>query len=608
MYKMDNVIYCDREIQIGEFKFTDRGENSRKIMREIEKEPKEYWMTSANALKTIDDIVDIRKMAYASDRERSAVLLTYFGIVATAKTAGYSPMVACVYNPNVAINFDKCHIYGFDGPKVSVTVRFEKIALGMISLTHGNNSEFFMLEFLRSMQPPENANRTLPAPVIEPPPLPAPIPKPKEPNPALANLPWNVETAGSWWMNQDFTDLETVPHVISYLASPKYTETDIQISRIGKRLKMITLGDITGELLQHIHAAPPIEESRKCVTGQTPNVTGAPAGAPWSGVIHQGVSSFDIVPECEDGSREIVIMLAGQFNGLESTSSNYMPLSKYPNDRSQGPQASISCMVLAQYRDKSLIPDQQDLLLDLQDQILEESEFCDYFYKNGYLELFRMDDLSKERFYCKLHDQYENMKILVAETYPNLRPNPLLGVRGSAGAGARESASVSAGANARTSVSARASASVSASASASAAANLPVSETDMPYRMSVTQVVCAAPSFQDADDSYVLDSMDRAICKLLLIKQYFAVAKIAVIKSLSMKRKVVCHFTLLGMGAFGNPPEIVVDALTGAIAMCERHNVDVVVHAWGYNDHHALVEHMHAGTFHNMDAKGHARN
>ena len=94
------------------------------------------------------------------------------------------------------------------------------------------------------------------------------------------------------------------------------------------------------------------------------------------------------------------------------------------------------------------------------------------------------------------------------------------------------------------------------------------------------QVFAAAPSFQGymrpADGS-----VEAAICRALVVPQYEAIAKLAVMRSIATGQTVPLHLTLVGQGAFNNPPSIMSDALHAVANIVRGHaNVRVFVHGF----------------------------
>lgn len=99
----------------------------------------------------------------------------------------------------------------------------------------------------------------------------------------------------------------------------------------------------------------------------------------------------------------------------------------------------------------------------------------------------------------------------------------------------------------------------------------------------VTQIFCAAPSFQNAkapDET----SIQALICNTLMSAQYEAAARVAVHKSLVTKAEVPLHLTLVGQGAFNNNKSAIMNGISKVISIIGSHNVKVYIHVYGQND------------------------
>jgi len=99
---------------------------------------------------------------------------------------------------------------------------------------------------------------------------------------------------------------------------------------------------------------------------------------------------------------------------------------------------------------------------------------------------------------------------------------------------------------------------------------------------SLMQVFTAAPSYQDAARCPVDGSFGEKICALLVVEQYRAVARIAAMRSVRIKARVPLHLTLVGQGAFNNPPSVMKAAFEAVYSTVRDYEVDVFIH--GYND------------------------
>ena len=99
------------------------------------------------------------------------------------------------------------------------------------------------------------------------------------------------------------------------------------------------------------------------------------------------------------------------------------------------------------------------------------------------------------------------------------------------------------------------------------------------------QVFTAAPPIDAMGNAGSL-LCEAEIARLLLLQQYRAVAQLAVIRSrlCGPLVRIPLHLTLLGLGAFQNPPEVLQEALQEVCRLLEREKVDLYVHAFDYDD------------------------
>lgn len=94
------------------------------------------------------------------------------------------------------------------------------------------------------------------------------------------------------------------------------------------------------------------------------------------------------------------------------------------------------------------------------------------------------------------------------------------------------------------------------------------------------QVFSAAPSFQAASMPDIKD-IDGQICSMLVSAQYEAIAKLAVIRAQVTGKPVPVHFTLVGQGAFANPPQVMAHAFKAVADVVKGHDIQVYIHAFG---------------------------
>lgn len=96
------------------------------------------------------------------------------------------------------------------------------------------------------------------------------------------------------------------------------------------------------------------------------------------------------------------------------------------------------------------------------------------------------------------------------------------------------------------------------------------------------QVFTAAPSYQGESGPPSPNSPGHGLCTLLVEAQYRAIAQIAALRSVEIGKNVPLHLTLVGQGAFKNPPGVMRDAFQ---AVYETVNgFDVTVYFHGFND------------------------
>ncbi len=102
------------------------------------------------------------------------------------------------------------------------------------------------------------------------------------------------------------------------------------------------------------------------------------------------------------------------------------------------------------------------------------------------------------------------------------------------------------------------------------------------------QVFAAAPSFQGAQQPKD-GSCAATLSTLLVAKQYEAIAKMAVIRSLTTDERVPLHLTLVGQGVFNNPPSVIEEALNLVARAIKSYRVDVYIHVFGQADKQKLM-------------------
>ncbi len=90
-------------------------------------------------------------------------------------------------------------------------------------------------------------------------------------------------------------------------------------------------------------------------------------------------------------------------------------------------------------------------------------------------------------------------------------------------------------------------------------------------------VLSSAPSFQGRVIPKK-DSCANAISRKLVIEQYTAIAKIAVIRSHVADKPVALHLTLVGQGVFNNHPSVAEEAIIEAIKVTQSMPVSIYLH------------------------------
>ena len=233
--------------------------------------------------------------------------------------------------------------------------------------------------------------------------------------------------------------------------------------------------------------------------------------------IIQGVDAFHFgrgQPNFVDNS---LFLVASQFNFLESTNTDHMPLSCYGRDRTQGPRASLGCPGMLVQRNASF---KHSGGLDLQPFFRPLRGA----YVRGYF-MPRRIPIGEES--AALRHVSENWRELRALAQ---RGKTLFG-----------------------------------------------SET--------TQVFMAAPSFQGDGIPLITDhdSIGR-MCEIIVSRQYQALGALAMLRAAESGTRVNLHITLIGQGAFRNPPQVMETAFALLLEAIGGADVIVHVHAWSADD------------------------
>jgi len=212
------------------------------------------------------------------------------------------------------------------------------------------------------------------------------------------------------------------------------------------------------------------------------------------------------------------IQLASQFNYLEATS----PLSiasvlSYLGDKTQGPMGSIEAAAAALHRTAAVLSGRlPHALID----ILPAGHAN--YYKNGYLEMFKINNNAQQFAELKNYVQANIKKLGILAQWVIHESNGAMNI----------------------------------------------------------QVFAAAPSYQGAA-APAFNSVEGEICTMLVAAQYEALAKLAAIRTFAIGGKVAVHYALVGGDAFRNPPEVRAEGFRRAANVLKGYpNVKVFVHGF----------------------------
>lgn len=110
-----------------------------------------------------------------------------------------------------------------------------------------------------------------------------------------------------------------------------------------------------------------------------------------------------------------IMQVASQFNFLESTNTNYMDITKYIHDKTQGPLASIASLEALILRDNAV---SKQKIFGQQDGIFKD---IPNIYKNGYLMPWRIPNgKEKEKILQKITENQGKLEILAQKSKPEL--------------------------------------------------------------------------------------------------------------------------------------------------------------------------------------------
>lgn len=236
--------------------------------------------------------------------------------------------------------------------------------------------------------------------------------------------------------------------------------------------------------------------------------------------IVQGVDA-KYLPLSTIYTKHAIVQVASQFNFLESINSKYMEIIRYVKDRTQGPMASIGSLAALIERDHYF-----KKMTDFEIQPI--FRWSKNVYEGGY---FTPDGKPG---YTKISK--EEKQVIYNHISINL---PTLNI---------------------------------------------FAQWGKVYKNTILQVFTAAPSYQHRSEKPKIDSLDGKLCEELVTAQYEVIAKIAVMRSMVVNKRVPLHLTLVGQGAFNNPEEVMVKALNKVIEIVRDFNIDVFFHGYSEED------------------------
>jgi hypothetical protein len=216
-----------------------------------------------------------------------------------------------------------------------------------------------------------------------------------------------------------------------------------------------------------------------------------------------------------------LFQVASQFNFLESTNTEHMPLRRYAWDRTQGPRASLGCPGMLALRNAAF-------------KHVEDLEVQPFFaplraaYSRGYFCPRLLAAGDEESALRHVSEHWRDLRVL-AQTGKTL------------------------------------------------------------FGTETTQVFMAAPSFQGERRPSISEDAGR-MCEIIVARQYQALGALAARRAAETGRCVNLHVTLLGQGAFRNPPEVMETALALLLSAVGDADVVVYVHAWSPPDVEAASE------------------
>jgi hypothetical protein len=247
-------------------------------------------------------------------------------------------------------------------------------------------------------------------------------------------------------------------------------------------------------------------------------------------IDNPGTASFHIVQGVDaivlPNSRlatNAVIQVASQFNFLESKTPKNSKLIEYIHDPTQGPRASLSSLAALYLR--NFFFKHRDPNAHFFNDITQDMTKNLPMYEGGYFMPYRMSLRQQSNFTTLLRNNIRNLNILAQWGFPEVGDQ----------------------------------------------------------RNSILQVFTAAPSYQD--EATPLEGSHAAeICTILVEAQYRAISQIAATRSFMKRTRVPLHLTLVGQGAFNNPPSVMRAALNAVYDTVSRFDVDVYIHGYSKTD------------------------
>ena len=267
----------------------------------------------------------------------------------------------------------------------------------------------------------------------------------------------------------------------------------------------------------------------------------------------------------EYADNESIVQVASQFNCLESVSEDLSPVKNWVYDQTQGPRACLQSVAASKHREaaslQGKLPDSLKVFLE---KCLVKDDFGQYIpitfkypelYKNGYL---RLNNICKEKRYKNKNFIKRSMSLFLSKKTSDPIEDLMIlknHIRNNTGEIKFLSQWIKCEGSGKTQL----------------------------------QVFCSAPSFQNVcinwNSNDIKTSLFKDICTDLVVMQYKAIAQAAAIRAEEQRgTPVSLHLTLVGQGAFNNPPEIIAKSIKTVRQQLLRKNVKVYLHGWNQED------------------------